>query len=145
RRRRLWAAAVGLLFALMLLTKLTAVFLLPAIVWAMVAALRRAGEPVRDCALAAAGAAVGVYGLWLALLARANLLADFRVLLIINRWPKPQSWTWPLVSFWWSLHGALWIDRWLIPVAVLLVGVVFLLRRNKELAALRDDPLFVSA
>jgi 4-amino-4-deoxy-L-arabinose transferase-like glycosyltransferase len=145
KRRRLCAAAVGLLFALMLLTKLTAIFLLPAIVWAAVAALRRAGEPVRDCALAAAGAAAGAYGLWLALLARANLLADFRVLLIINRWPKPQTWTWPLVSFWWSLHGALWIDHWLIPVAGLLAGMVFFLRRNKQMAALRRDPVFVSA
>lgn len=145
KHRRLCAAVVGLLFALMLLTKLTAAFLLPAIVWAMVAALRRAGEPVRDCTLAAAGAAAGVYGLWLALLARANLLADFRVLLIINRWPKPQSWTWPFVSFWWSLHGVLWIDHWLIPVAALLVGAVFFLRSNKELAALRGDPLFASA
>jgi Dolichyl-phosphate-mannose-protein mannosyltransferase len=145
RRRRLCAAGVGLLFALMLLTKLTAIFLLPAIVWAAVSALRRAGEPVRDCALAAAGAAAGAYGVWLALLVRANLLADYRELLLINRWPKPQSWTWPLVSFWWSLHGALWIDRWLIPIAALFVGAVFFLRRNKELAALRSDPVFVSA
>lgn len=145
KHRRLCAVGLGLLFALMLLTKLTAIFLLPAIVWATVAALRREGQPVRDCALAAAGAAAGVYGLWLALLAHADLLDDFQELLIINRWPKPPTCTWPLFSFWWSLHGMLWIGRWLVPVAAVLAGVVFLLRRNKGLAALRSDPVFASA
>ncbi len=145
KRHRLCAAAVGLLFALMLLTKLTAVFLLPAIAWATVAALRRAGKPAGDCALVAAGTAAGAYGLWLALLWRANLIADFHELLLINIWPKPQTWTWPLVSFWWSLHGALWIDHWLIPLAALLAGMIFFVRGNGELLALRRDPVFASA
>lgn len=117
RRPALGAAGAGLLFALAMLTKTMAVFLAPAIAWAMWMALRRASKPVWKCGASALAAAAGAYGAWLALIAHFGLMADYRYLFFINDYPKPKGFLWPAVSFYWSLHGALWIDRVLIPLA----------------------------
>jgi hypothetical protein len=38
---------------------------------------------------------------------------------------KPKEFYWPLLSFWWSFHGGLWVDSILIPLAgLLLLGAV---------------------
>lgn len=140
--------AVGLLFALMMLTKLTAVFLAPALAWAMGAAILQGGIEARrricSCAALALGAAAGVYGAWIALIAHFGLLRDYRHLLFINTYPKPRGFTWPLASFWWSLHGALWVDWVLIP----LTGIAILggiLVRRKGRSSLAANPVFGAA
>jgi hypothetical protein len=112
------SVAIGLLFTLMMLTKTTAVFLLPARGWAMLAPL---GRNNRKLALRCAGAAVGSFaasfGLWMALLIHFGLLADYKYLFFVNKYIKPKELTWPLLSFWWSFHGGLWVDHILIPLA----------------------------
>ncbi|MGB6974799.1 MAG: glycosyltransferase family 39 protein [Terracidiphilus sp.] len=118
-RRPAWnAAGIGLLFTLMLLTKTTAVFLLPSLAWAMLLPLRREKRKQEWRCLMAAGATSAVsFGIWMALVARAGMLPDFKYLFFINTYSKPRQIYWPIVSFWWSFHGGLWVDHILVPLA----------------------------
>jgi hypothetical protein len=115
------SALIGLLFTLMLLTKTTAVFLLPALGWAMILPLWGNKKLAIRCALTAAGSFAAAFGLWMALVIRFGLLADFKYLFFINHFAKPKELTWPLFSFWCAFHGSLWIDTILIPLAGILV------------------------
>jgi hypothetical protein len=142
RRPMVASVVIGLLFTLMMLTKTTAVFLLPALGWAMVAPLwdRRKLEPgsprtglhpwgrklVVRSALAALGAFAVTFGLWMALVVRLGLFRDYKYLFFVNKYVKPKGLSWPLVSFWWSFHGGLWVDPILIPLVGLVVLVVIL-------------------
>jgi hypothetical protein len=136
------SVVIGLLFTLMMLTKTTAVFLLPALGWAMVMPLwdHRKLEPgfprtglhpwdgklVVRSALAALGAFAVTFGLWMALVVRLGLFRDYEYLFFVNKYDKPKGLSWPLVSFWWSFHGGLWVDPILIPLVGLVVLVVIL-------------------
>jgi hypothetical protein len=142
-RRPLWAAAgVGLLLVLAALTKTTAIFLLPAVAWAVAARLWPSRRQAVACVLAAGAAFAAGCGLWLALLVRLGLLGDFRYYFFVNKYPRPTEFYWPLVSLWWSLHGALWIDKLLVPLAGLLVLAVLFFRRKAWARGLWRDPLF---
>ena len=122
-RRATWnAIAIGLLFTLMILTKTTAIFLLPALAWEIVRS-HRGNRMYTVRALLAAGLTSALtYGLWMALVIRAGLYPDFKYLFYINHYLKPTDRYWMLWSFWWSFHGGLWVDHILIPLA----GLVFL-------------------
>jgi hypothetical protein len=122
RRPLVASAAVGLLFALMMLTKTTAVFLLPAVGWAILRPLWEQRRLAIRCALCAAGAFVAGYGLWMVLVLRSGLLADYKYLFFVNKYHTPPESYWPLVSLWWSFHGCMWLDRILAPLAGLLVA-----------------------
>ena len=142
-RRPVWASLwIGLLFALMVLTKTTAVFLLPALGWAMLLPLWQSRGAFVRCALAAAGASTVAYGLWMALVIRFGLLPDFKYLFIVNRWDKPPEFYWPLVGFWWSFHGGLWVDHILIPLAGVVVLGAALAWRSAAARNLLLDPVF---
>lgn len=141
------SAAIGLLFALMLLTKTTAIFLLPALGWATLMPLWERRKLAVRCALAAAGAFAAAYGLWMALVIRFGLLADYKYLFFVNKYDKPKELTWPLISLWWSFHGGLWVDRILIPLAGLVVlGAILawfaLARWNRWARGLLLNPVF---
>jgi 4-amino-4-deoxy-L-arabinose transferase-like glycosyltransferase len=135
-RRPVWASvAIGLLFTLMMLTKTTAVFLLPALGWAILLPLWPNRRLAVRTAVAAAGSFVLSFGLWMALVIHAGLLKDYKYLFFVNKYNKPQEFYWPLVSFWWSFHGGLWVDHILIPLAGLLaVGALLagLWRRGSQ-------------
>jgi Dolichyl-phosphate-mannose-protein mannosyltransferase len=158
-RKPVWiSAGIGLLFTLMMLTKTTAVFLLPALGWAMVLPLWRsrgpapgaakggigsaAGKLILRCVLAASGAFTLSFGLWLVLVARLGLWTDYKYLFFVNKYPKPQQIDWPLVSLWWSFHGGLWIDHILIPLAGVMVVVAVLAWRSGWARKLLLDPVF---
>ena len=157
------SAGVGVLFTLMMLTKTTAVFLLPAIGWAMFAAFWERGEASSDsarsslrkwfhqsavrCAMWASGAFVLTFGAWMGLVVALGYLGDFKYLLFINKYVKPTQFYWPLLSFWWSLHAAIWIDRILIPlsgllVAAALIGATLFRKRWGWANELLIDPVF---
>lgn len=142
RRPVIAAILVGLLFTLMMLTKTTAVFLLPALAWALLLPLR--GQPGRmvRCALATAGASAISYGLWMMLIIKAGLLADYRYLFYINTYPKPVEFDWPLTSLWWSFHGGLWADHILVPLAGLIGVGAIAASRTKAGRELLVDPVF---
>jgi hypothetical protein len=122
RRPLYGAVAVGLLFAVMMLTKTYAAFLLPALVWAMVLPLRNRRKLAVQCLLAAGAISAAGYGLWLTLIVSHGFLADYKLLFFINNYVRPHEFYWPLVAFWWSFHGGLWADQVLLPLA----GVVVL-------------------
>jgi hypothetical protein len=136
------STGIGLLFAMMVLTKATAVFLLPALGWAMLLPLWQSGKSFVRCALAASGAFAASLGLWMVLIFRAGLLPDFKYFFSINAYVKPPQFYWPLVSFWWSLHGGLWVDRILVPLAGMMVLAAVLGLRNAAARKLRLDPVF---
>ena len=145
RRPVLVAAAVGLLFTGMLLTKTTAVFLLPALGWALLVPLWPQRKLALRCAVAAAGSAAVSFGVWMALVAHAGMLPDFKYLIFINTYPKPTEWYWPLLSFWWSLRGAMWGGRILMPLAAVLAAVACVAWCTQWSRRLRGDAVFVSA
>jgi hypothetical protein len=122
RRPVVASIAIGLLFTLMMLTKTTAVFLLPALGWAMLAPLMgRNRKLALRSAVAAASAFAASFGLWMALVIHFGFLTDYKYLFFINKYNKPKEFYWPLLSFWWSLHGGLWVDHILIPLAGLVI------------------------
>ncbi len=142
-RRPVWAAVlIGLLFTLMLLTKTTAVFLLPALGWAIGLPLRGHLKLALRCSLVAAATSAVTFGLWMALVVRLGLLADYRYLFYINTYPKPSGLTWPLLSLWWSFHGGLWVDHILMPLAGAVALAAVLAWRTPWARALLMDPVF---
>ena len=142
RRPVMAAAGIGLLFTAMMLTKTTAVFLLPALMWAMVLPLRGRWKTALGCVGAAGAAAAATYGGWLALLARTGYMEDYHYLIFINTYEKPQQWWWPALSFWWSFHGGLWVDHILVPLAGVLALAALVCWPMRWSRALRLEPLF---
>jgi len=141
---------IGFLFTLMMLTKTTAVFLLPAIGCAMLLAFR--GDRARTflCAAAASAAFAGTFGLWVGLVILYELRADYSYLFYINTYTKPTEFYWPVLSFWWSLRGSMWVDHLLIPLCALLIAGLILMAvarssRDKWTLRLLLDPVFASA
>ena len=145
RQPMIVSMVIGILFTLMMLTKTTAVFLLPSIGWAFIAPLWRQRRLVVRCVLAALGTFAVTFGLWMALVIHFGLLRDYQYLFFVNKYAKPTEFYWPLLSLWWSLRGAMWADRILIPLA----GLVFLggalAWRSCWSRSLRRNPAFVAA
>ena len=117
RRPVLVSAGIGLLFALMTLTKTTGVFLAPAVGWAVVQPLWGKRKLAAQCALAAACTAAVAYGLWMVLIGGFGLLCDYKYYFFVNNYAKPAEFYWPLPAFWWSFHGLLWVDHSLVLLA----------------------------
>lgn len=154
---------VGVLFTLMMLTKTTAIFLLPAIGWAIFASFWDRGEASSDsarsslrpwfhqsalrCAAAAFAAFVVTFGAWMMLVVALGYYGDFKYLLFINKYVKPAEFYWPLLSFWWSFHGTIWIDHILIPLAGVLIiasllAATLFAKRTSWGTELLIDPVF---
>ncbi len=142
RRPLAVSAAIGLLFALMVLAKTTSLFLLPAVLWAIVLPLWQERKLAIRCALVAACSAALAYGLWMALIVSHGLLADFRYYFFVNDYTKPPEWYWRFLSLWWSFHGLLWIDHSLVLLAAATVLAAILGVRTTWGRILWRDPLF---
>jgi hypothetical protein len=142
RRPTLASAGVGLLFTLMILTKTTAIFLVPALVWAVVLPLWGRRKLLQRCVCTAAATAAICFGLWMALIVRLGLLPDYKYLFFVNQYPKPKEFDWPLISLWWSFHGGLWVDHILIPLSGLMVLGAALAWRSGWARKLLFDPVF---
>ena len=115
------AAAIGVLFALNVLTKTTGAFLLPAVTWAIVIPLWDRRKMALRCAMAFGGAAAVAFAAWMALIASLGLYGDYKYYFFVNKYDKPSEFYWPLVAFWWSLHGLLWVDHSAIVMAAAMV------------------------
>jgi 4-amino-4-deoxy-L-arabinose transferase-like glycosyltransferase len=142
-RRQAWTSVwIGVIFTLMMLTKTTALFLLPAVIWAMVVPLWKDRKLALRCVLTAAAAFTITFGLWMAVVVGHGLLRDYKYLFFINKYDKPPEFYWPLVSLWWSFHGGLWIDRILIPLAGMIALGAALAWRSAHARKLLLDPVF---
>jgi 4-amino-4-deoxy-L-arabinose transferase-like glycosyltransferase len=119
--------ALGLLFPLMVLTKTTAIFLLPAVAWLLWA---RAGYRIRPFIRLglppAALAAVTWLGYYL-FVVRPHFLPDYRYLFDANGYTgiTPSNILFVLGD---TIADGLWIGKILYPLALLAVVSVFLLR-----------------
>ena len=136
------SVAIGLVFTLMMLTKTTAVFLLPALGWAMAAPLWERRRELAQCMGAAAAAFAVSFAAWMAVVIRAGMLPDYKYLFVVNQYPKPANFYWPLISLWWSFHGGLWVDRILIPLAGLVTLGAVLAWQTVRGRRLLLDPVF---
>jgi len=67
---------------------------------------------------------------------------DYKYLFFVNKYPRPTEFYWPLISFWWSFHGGLWVDYILVPLAGLVVVGAVLAWRSKPGRRLLLDPVF---
>lgn len=139
------AACVGLLFAIAVLTKTSAVFLLPAIAWGVIAALWRNRMLAIRCAAAAGGTAALSLGVWIAMVLRAGLLPDFKYLFLINTYAKPGEWYWPLLSLWASLRGTVGAGLILIVAAAVIALAAFVFFRARWSRILRSHAGFGAA
>jgi hypothetical protein len=141
RQPLLMSGLLGVLFAVMMLTKTTAIFLIPAPMWALALSMRQEHKPMVRYLATAAGTALVCYGMWMAFVIQRGLLADYRYLFFVNAYPKPRELYWPLVAAFWSFHGELWADHVLMPLAVL-VGIAAALAWIIRERGLMADPLF---
>jgi 4-amino-4-deoxy-L-arabinose transferase-like glycosyltransferase len=142
RRPVVAAVFIGLLFTLMFLTKTTALFLLPALGWAMLLPLWQRRRLAVHCAVAAAAACLASFGIWMILVAGSGLLPDYRYLFVLNNWVKPSVFYWPLPAFLLFFADGLWVDHILIPLAGLAVLAAILARRLAWGRKLLLDPVF---
>lgn len=135
-------ALLGLLFVVMMLTKTTAVFLVPALAWAAACTIWPDWRKALRVAVATAGVSALLYGGWLALVRHAGLMEDYHYLFFINKYPKPREFYWPLISFGWSFHGGWWMGRALFTLGLLvLLGAVVAHKRIWG-RGLLTDPVF---
>jgi hypothetical protein len=165
------SAVVGVLLTLMMLTKTTAVFLVPAVGWALFASfwnstgnlVGNGGEINSDrarsslrlwfhpcavrCTTVASTVFVLTFGAWMGLVVSLGYFGDYKYLLFINKYVKPTEFYWPLLSLWWSVRGLIWIDRILIPLGAVLTvialaaAIIFRNRKNWG-TRLLFDPVF---
>jgi hypothetical protein len=145
RRPVATSVAIGLLFTLMALTKTTAVFLLPALGWAMLRPLWHNRRLAARCALAAFAASAAAGGLWMALLIHLGMFADTRYFFAVTQFPRPPYFYWPLLSLWHTIKGGLWVDQILIPLAGLVVLGAISVAILPSLAPSRALPRQISA
>jgi len=128
--------ALGLLLPLMVLTKTTAIFLLPAIAWLLWA---RAGYRLRPVLCLAVPPAVLAAVAWISyylLIVRPHFLSDYRYLFSANAYTGiTPSTALPIIAA--TIADGLWIGNVLYPLALLAVAAAFLLRPQ----LFRSDPL----
>ena len=136
------SAFIGLIFCFMVLTKTTAIFLLPALVWVMAVEFRHRKRRFLRLLAAAGGTAALSFSLWMLMIVNMNLFDDYKYLFFVNVYQKPHGLYGRFMSFWWSFHGSLWVDVVLIPLTgILIVGAIFAWNR-KWTDGLWGDPIF---
>jgi 4-amino-4-deoxy-L-arabinose transferase-like glycosyltransferase len=125
RAQTLMLAAIGLLLCLMILTKTTAIFIIPSTLFLIARAFHFQLASCRALAIAATAAAAP-WCAWYFLLVRPHYRVDYRYLFEANHWPQPTTIGGWIAAFWYALHGALWISPTLCvsAVAVLLLALI---------------------
>ncbi|HTZ89184.1 MAG TPA: phospholipid carrier-dependent glycosyltransferase [Alloacidobacterium sp.] len=138
--RYLLLTAIGMLICLQILTKTTAIFLIPATLYLL---WHAAGYKLSTSLKYAAVAGAAAFIPWSAyyfFAVRPHCLADYQYLFEANQWVQPTSIGGWIASFWYALHGTFWIDRTLglLAIALLLLSCVWLRR-------LWTNPLFAAS
>lgn len=101
--------AIGALLCLMILTKTTAVFLIPSTLF-----LIGSGFGFRRSAAGALGitalAATTLWCAWFFLFVAPRYRADYNYFFAANQWAQPTTVTGWIAAFWYAVHGVLWIS-----------------------------------
>ncbi|MGB7135547.1 MAG: hypothetical protein WBD46_09690 [Acidobacteriaceae bacterium] len=134
-------AATGLLFCLMVLTKTTAVFLIPSTLFLIARAFGFRLAAARALALVLIAAALP-WSAWFFLFVNPRYRADYNYLFAANQWPQPTTFTGWFAAFWYALHGALWISPTLALTALALLALALLPSRSAPPVESRS-PVFV--
>jgi hypothetical protein len=128
--------ALGLLLPLMVLTKTTAIFLLPAIAWLLWARAGYRLRPVLRLALPPAALASMAWISYYLFVVRPHFLSDYHYLFSANAYTGiTPSTALPIIAA--TIADGLWIGNVLYPLALLAVAAAFLLRPQ----LLRSNPL----
>ncbi len=139
RAQAFMLAAIGLLCCLMILTKTTAVFLLPSTLWLIAHAYGLRWRAARALLIAAIAAAVP----WCAyyfLIVRPHHRVDYQYLFDANHWAQPTDFHGWVAAFWYALHGSLWISPTLCILAVALLALTLIPLRTTEASEDRRLP-----
>jgi hypothetical protein len=126
-RRTAALAAIGLLLCLSVLTKTTALFLLPStlfLIWHAYGYKLREG--LGALAIVALSGIIPFTAYYL-LFVRPRYAYDYQYLFAANVWNQPVGLRGYLAAFWYALHGVLWIDTWLclLALGLLVLSAIF--------------------
>jgi 4-amino-4-deoxy-L-arabinose transferase-like glycosyltransferase len=121
---------IGLLLCLTVLTKTTAIFLVPSTVFLI---WHSYGYKLRDSLKPLA--IVGLSGViplatYYLLFVRPRYAYDYKYLFAANVWNQPDGLRGYLAAFWYALHGTLWIDPWLCLLALALLALATVFARS---------------
>ncbi len=144
RKRAAGLLGVGGLLALAVLTKTTALFLVPA----TAAALAWAGgwRPKRmftDFAAATAGGLAPWLAYYFAVAQRYSV--DYHYFFAANYWVHPQGLRDNLLAYWWAAHGTLWVGPWLVCATLMALGLAVALAPSLRRAPLLHASLLAAA
>ncbi len=117
RRNLLPLAALALLFPLIILTKTTGTFLVPAVLWMLFAALEFRLNRFAAAALPVAAVAAGLWLLYFLAFVRPHYLLDYRYLFSANAYTGITRNNF-FSTLWWTLHGGFWTGRLLYTLAL---------------------------
>ncbi len=138
RTQTLLPAAIGLLMCLTILTKTTALFILPSTLFLIARAFHFRRASLRALTIAAASAALP-WCAWYFLLVRPHYRYDYQYLFDANHWPQPTTLGGWIAAFWYALHGALWISPTLCITAIALLLLALVpLRRMRHVPDVGD-------
>jgi 4-amino-4-deoxy-L-arabinose transferase-like glycosyltransferase len=120
----------GLLLCVAVLTKTTALFLIPStlfLIWHAYGYKFGASlKPVMTVALAG----FLPFGLYYGAFVWPHYAYDYHYLFAANVWNQPTSLPGYFAAFWYAMHGALWIDPWLCGLALTMLVLSMILGRD---------------
>jgi len=131
RSQILLLAAIGLLLCLMVLTKTTAIFVLPSTLYLIARAYDFRWVSCRALAVTASAAALP-WCAWYFLFVRPHYRVDYQYLFDVNHWAEPSTVGGWIAAFWYALHGTLWISPTLGIIAALLLLLSLIPWRTRD-------------
>jgi 4-amino-4-deoxy-L-arabinose transferase-like glycosyltransferase len=138
--RHLVLIAIGLLLCLEVLTKTTAIFLIPSTLYLLWHAAQYHVRTFVKFAAVAVASAIVPWAVYYFLAVHPHFLSDYQYLFAANDWDRPTTVGGWIGAFWYALHGSLWIDTLLgiLAVAVLVLSLLYVRKLWK-------NPLFVAS
>ena len=137
--RRAALLGVGITLCLMVLTKTTAIFVIPSTIFLIWHGCGYKLRPTLRACLPVAIAAGLPWAAYYLLWVRPRYLLDYHYLFAANEWTRPSGLGAWLKAFWFALHGTLWVDPWL---CALTLGCVLL--SLLWIRSLWHNPLFLA-
>lgn len=140
RTRYAWLVSIGFLLCLEVLTKTTAIFLIPSTFYLLWHAGQYRLRAFAQSAAVVVISAIVPWSTYYFLAVHPHYLSDYQYLFSANEMVQPTTAGGWLAAFWYALHGSLWIDVELgmLAAALLILSLVYLRR-------LWRNPVFVAS